>query len=86
VISVVANVFPLEFSNMVRAGLKGDFEKAMAIHFRLLDFINALFADGSPAGVKAALEIKKLASNHLRLPLVPVNTETYKLLQQLLES
>jgi len=86
VISVVANVFPLEFSNMVRAGLKGDFEKARAIHFRLLDFINALFADGSPAGVKAALEIKKLASNHLMLPLVPVNTETYKLLQQLLES
>lgn len=85
VISVVANVFPKEFSEMVRLGMKGDFTRARAIHFRLLDFINALFSDGSPAGVKAALEIKKLAGNFLRLPLVPVNTDTYKLIKQLIE-
>ncbi len=84
VISVVANVFPKEFSDMVRFGLRGDFKKARKIHFRLLDFINSLFADGSPAGVKAALEIKKLAGNHLRLPLVPANDTTYKLIQQLI--
>jgi len=82
VISVVANVFPAEFSAMVRYGLKGDFKKAREIHFRLLDFMNSLFADGSPAGVKAALEIKKLAGNHLRLPLVPVNDSTYQLIKQ----
>lgn len=84
VISVVANVFPKEFSSMVRFGLKGDFKKAREIHFRLLDFMNSLFADGSPAGVKAALEIKKLAGNYLRLPLVPVNDSVYKLIQQLI--
>jgi 4-hydroxy-tetrahydrodipicolinate synthase len=84
VISVVANVLPAEFSGMVRSGLKGDFVRAREIHFRLLDIMNALFADGSPAGVKAALEIKKLADNFLRLPLVPVNKETYKLIQQLI--
>ncbi|MCX6283277.1 MAG: 4-hydroxy-tetrahydrodipicolinate synthase, partial [Bacteroidetes bacterium] len=84
VISVVANVFPGEFSNMVRFGLKGEFAKARELHFRLLDFINSLFADGSPAGVKAALEMKKLAGNYLRLPLVPVNGSTYKLIQQLI--
>ncbi|MCX6285592.1 MAG: 4-hydroxy-tetrahydrodipicolinate synthase [Bacteroidetes bacterium] len=84
VISVVANVFPKEFSNMVRFGLKGDFGKARVLHFRLLDFINSIFADGSPAGVKAALELKKLAGNFLRLPLVPVNNATYKLIHQLI--
>lgn len=84
VISVVANVFPEEFSNMVRFGLKGNFAKARELHFRLLDFINSLFADGSPAGVKAALEMKKLAGNFLRLPLVPVNSATYNLIQQLI--
>ncbi|MEI7491953.1 MAG: 4-hydroxy-tetrahydrodipicolinate synthase [Bacteroidota bacterium] len=84
VISVVANVFPGEFSKMVRLGLKGDFVKARELHFRLLDFINSLFADGSPAGVKAALEMKKLAGNYLRLPLVPVNSGTYKLIKQLI--
>jgi len=84
VISVVANAFPAEFSGMVRYGLMGDFIKAREIHFKLLDIMNALFADGSPAGVKAALEIRQLADNYLRLPLVPVNNETYKLIKQLL--
>lgn len=84
VISVVANVFPAEFSEMVRLGIQGNFEKARAIHFRLLEFMSALFADGSPAGVKAALEIKQIAVNFLRLPLVPVNPSTYKLIQQLI--
>ncbi|MCX6282577.1 MAG: 4-hydroxy-tetrahydrodipicolinate synthase [Bacteroidetes bacterium] len=84
VISVVANVFPREFSDMVRYGLKGDFVKARELHFQLLDFINSLFADGSPAGVKAALAMKKLSGNFLRLPLVPVNDPTYKLIQQLI--
>ena len=84
VISVVANAYPKEFSEMVRWGLAGDFEKARIIHFKLIDFINALFADGSPGGIKAALEIKQLCSNYLRLPLVPVNTETYTLLKKLI--
>ncbi len=84
VISVVANAYPGEFSAMVRFGLAGNFEEARKIHFRLLEFINALFADGSPAGVKAALEIKKICSNFLRLPLVPVNKEVYNRLKILI--
>src|ERR1035438_5305956 len=42
VISVVANAYPEEFSDMVRAGLKGDFDSARKIHFQLLDFIGAI--------------------------------------------
>ena len=84
VISVVANVYPHEFSEMVRLGLKGDFENARKVHFLLFDFINALFADGSPAGVKEALMIRKLCHNFLRLPLVPVNKEIHLLLKQLI--
>jgi len=30
-----------------------------------------------PAGIKAALEIRQLCGNFLRLPLVPVNEATY---------
>ena len=48
VISVVANAFPAEFSEMVRLGRKGDVYKARELHFKLLDFINLIFADGSP--------------------------------------
>jgi 4-hydroxy-tetrahydrodipicolinate synthase len=82
VISVTANAFPNEFSHMVRHAVEGDFKSARAIHYSLIDFTNALFADGSPAGIKAALEIKNLCHNYLRLPLVPVNPEAYQVIQQ----
>ncbi len=70
---------------MVRAGLKGDFVEARKIHFLLLDFMSAIFSDGSPAGIKAALELKKLCANRLRLPLVPVNETVYKRLEKIVE-
>jgi 4-hydroxy-tetrahydrodipicolinate synthase len=82
VISVVANAYPKEFSQMVKFGLAGDFEKARIIHFQLIDFINSLFLDGSPAGIKAALSIKKMCSEYLRLPLVPVNKEVHSLIKK----
>jgi 4-hydroxy-tetrahydrodipicolinate synthase len=73
VISVVANAFPKEFSNMVRFARAGKLTDANQLHYRLFDFIETLFEDGSPSGIKAALEILGLAPNNLRLPLVKVN-------------
>ena len=84
VISVVANAYPRQFSDMVRYGLAGDFQSARALHWLLLDFMNVLFIDGSPSGIKAALEIKDLCKNILRLPLVPVNHDTHALLNKLI--
>lgn len=85
VISVVANSYPKMFSTMVNLGLKGDFVKARELHFKLINFINQLFSDGSPAGIKAALEAKKLCSNYLRLPLVPVNKEVHRKIHTLVK-
>jgi 4-hydroxy-tetrahydrodipicolinate synthase len=85
VISVVANVYPKEFSDMVRHSIAGNFETARKLHYNLVDFIHALFADGSPAGAKAALEIKSLCANYLRLPLVSVNESTYLKIKSLVE-
>ncbi len=73
VISVVANAFPGELSSMVRHAATGNLQAARDLHYRLIDFTNLLFADGSPGGIKAALEILNLCQNYLRLPLVPVN-------------
>jgi len=77
VISVVANAFPAEFSNMVNLCLKGKFDDARQIHFQLISIINALFEDGSPGGIKAALQIIGLCENNLRLPVVKVNKSIY---------
>ncbi len=84
VISVVANAFPKEFSEMVRLGMKGKLKSARKIHYNLLDIINALFADGNPAGIKAALDILGLLNNNLRLPLVKVNKAVYNQLNNLI--
>jgi 4-hydroxy-tetrahydrodipicolinate synthase len=85
VISVVANAFPSEFSEMVSLGLKGKVAKARAIHYGLLEIINALFVDGNPSGVKAALEIINVCKANVRLPLVKVNKTTQALLETLIE-
>jgi 4-hydroxy-tetrahydrodipicolinate synthase len=85
VISVTANAYPKEFSEMVRLGLSGNFKLARTIHYKLIDFMNALFADGSPAGIKAALEIKKFCNSYIRLPLVPVNQDVNKLINKLID-
>ncbi len=73
VISVVANAFPWEFSEMVNLCLKGKFVKARTLHMDLLRFTNALFADGSPSGIKAAMEMLGFCKSYVRLPLVKVN-------------
>jgi 4-hydroxy-tetrahydrodipicolinate synthase len=76
VISVVANAFPSEFSEMVRLALNGQFDKARKLHYKLLAFTNLLFSEGSPPGVKAALSIMNVTQEYLRLPLVEVTKAT----------
>lgn len=83
VISVVANAFPQKFSELVRKGMHGDFKKSRELHFQLLEFTHALFLDGSPAGIKAALTTMNLCENHLRLPLVPVNKDVHKQIKEI---
>ena len=72
VISVTANAYPSAFSRMVRAALAGKFEEARKMHYQLLPLMQVLFADGSPGGIKAALDNMKIVSNNLRLPIVKV--------------
>lgn len=86
VISVVANAYPRDFSDLVRYALEGNFEKARKLHYKLLDFIQTLFADGNPGGIKAALSIMNVCEDHVRLPLVGVNKTTLNKLTSLIES
>jgi 4-hydroxy-tetrahydrodipicolinate synthase len=85
VISVVANAFPREFSEMVNLCLKGKFIKARNIHFSLLKFTNALFLDGNPSGIKAAMETIGLCKSNVRLPLVKVNKNTHSMIDEQIE-
>lgn len=78
VISVAANCFPKQFSDMVRAGLKGDFKSAKKLNDQMIDGYDLLFAENNPAGVKAFLTELGLISNTVRLPVVPLSESLHE--------
>jgi 4-hydroxy-tetrahydrodipicolinate synthase len=73
VISVLANAFPAQCSELVNLSLKNNFKSAREIQFRFLEMIELLFIEGNPSGVKAMMNIMNICQNNLRLPLVPVS-------------
>ena len=78
VISVAANCFPKEFSDMVRAGLKHDFTTAKKLNDPMLEVYNLLFTENNPAGVKAFLYELGLIQNVLRLPITPLSQPVHQ--------
>lgn len=81
VISVVGNAYPAEFGAMVHDALRGDFNSALRMHRSMSKAYGLLSVDGNPAGIKALLAIQGKAENVLRLPIVPVKTETFEKLE-----
>lgn len=77
VISVSANSFPKKFSKLVDSALKNDTAAAAVLQNELLEATDLLFAEGNPTGVKAALAIKGIIKNNLRLPLVKCSDKLY---------
>lgn len=86
VISVIGNAFPRQFSEMVRLALDDRWNEARLIHYSLLEIIDQIFIDGSPAGVKAALNILNICENQVRLPLTTVSRTTYARLTELIRA
>lgn len=86
VISVVAQVLPKDYSEMVRLCLKGDFEKAQKLHYGIMDITDQLFADGNPGGVKYALSELKKCKPYVRLPLCEPNEKVKETLARLLKN
>jgi len=73
VISVVANAYPKDFSDMVRSALIHDLKTAQKLHYKLMELTEQLFADGNPGGIKYVLAQKKITQATVRLPLVEPN-------------
>lgn len=86
VISVLANAYPAECSELVSLALKNNFKAAREIQFRFMESIELLFADGNPSGIKAFMSILNLCQNNLRLPLVPVSKNIFSRIQKVVEN
>ena len=75
VISVIANGFPKEFSEMTWQAINGNFAAATQLQHRFLDFDTLLYVESNPVGIKKCLEIKGICSSEVRLPLVKASDE-----------
>jgi len=85
VITVTANVAPTDMAHMVLAALKGDFERARTLHFKLAPLFSALFLETNPIPVKAALAMMGKMSEEVRLPLTPLADEYRPKLREALQ-
>lgn len=86
VISVAANAFPKEMSDVVRLSMNGEYSKALPIHYKLLNSISNMFAEGSPCGVKEYMYQQARIKNELRLPMVPASEKLSEKIKQDLKS
>lgn len=81
VISVIANIVPEDVAGLVRSYQKGDFTKAVQLHYKLLPLTKALFIETNPIPVKTAMGLLRLCEPDLRLPMctmLPENLEKLK--------
>jgi 4-hydroxy-tetrahydrodipicolinate synthase len=85
VISVLANSQPKLTADLVDFSLKSENEKARKLHYKSLYFINLIFAEGNPAGVKAALKLQGICGDEVRMPLMKASQKLTTMLKSELE-
>ncbi len=86
VISVISNEIPVEFGELTRAAMSGDFARARNLQrkYQVLTEIN--FIETSPGPVKFAMARMGLLEPIWRLPLVPPLKESQQKIEAVLES
>lgn len=82
VVSVVANLFPEPLVEMVDTYWKDDPMRALVLQRRIAPLVKAFFLETNPAPIKAALWMDGKIANELRLPMVPVKSETREKIAQ----
>jgi 4-hydroxy-tetrahydrodipicolinate synthase len=75
-ISVVANIFPDVWKNILDLYISGNKLEAQFLYQKIKPMIWSLFIETNPQGVKYALSLKNLIHNTFRLPLLSVSEDT----------
>ena len=86
VISVVAGAFPSEFNKIVALVKENKINEAKFQFKKIKIFIELLFKEGNPSGIKALISIIGFCENILRLPLTPVSKSLYDEITESLKS
>lgn len=85
VMSVIANAFPKQFSDMIHLGLAGNFAEARKSLGAFLTIDPYLYEEGNPVGVKKILEILGKNSSEVRMPLVSASKELGEKLEKIIK-
>lgn len=78
VISVLANAFPVIFKQIKVHAFNGNYPKAKAELFKLLEINGPMYEEGNPVGIKQVLQELRLCKNYVRLPLVSASSGLQK--------
>ncbi len=76
VISVITNLIPTRFSQLVKAAAAGDFATARTIHYEALPLMDVLFRETNPIPIKVAMAMLGKCAEDVRLPLTPITDKT----------
>lgn len=85
VISVLANIMPLETHQMVRDYLDGNIEKARKFQIDYMHLINDLFIEVNPIPVKEAMNLMGMGVGGYRMPLCPMSEGNREVLRNEME-
>ncbi|MEX2683937.1 MAG: 4-hydroxy-tetrahydrodipicolinate synthase [Candidatus Sigynarchaeota archaeon] len=69
VVSVASNVIPREVSDFTTTMLKGDFKTGLELHWKMLEFFEALFIETNPGPVKYMASVMGLPAGPMRPPM-----------------
>jgi len=69
VISVISNLLPRPVVELTESALKGDFNKAQQIHYKLLPIFKAAFIETNPIPIKTMMNLVGMKAGPCRLPL-----------------
>lgn len=81
VISVLANIMPLETHQMVRDYLDGKIDKARETQVKYMHLINDLFIEVNPIPIKEAMNLMNMNVGGYRLPLWEMSNENREILR-----
>ena len=84
VISVIGQSHPKDFTDMVSNAISGNNNLANQLHYKLYDLYKPIYAEGNPVGIKACLELLKICTSDVRLPLIEASANVKNELKNLL--
>jgi len=83
VISVLANAYPTIFKKIKDFFLSGNYKRAQAEQFKLLEINPIMYEEGNPVGLKHLLKLMRIGNGVVRLPLVSASAGLQKKIERL---